>query len=710
MPEYKWPEPGTTALLGKRLNRLDGPAKVSGAAKYTYDLKRPGMLYAKMLRCPYAHAKIVSMDTSEAEKLPGVAAVHIVQGPGTEIHWADDDIVAVAAVDEQIAEDAIGRIKVEYEKLPHLVDERDLLKAGDRAKRTAEQVTGEPDKAFLDPDVVVIEGEYGTSVVTHCCLEAHGQVVEWEGENVTVYPSTQGVERVVGQFAEGLKVPAANVRTLMQYVGGGFGSKFAADRWGLACGELARKAGKPVKLMLARKEELEVAGCRPSVYTRVKLAAKRDGTLVGWQSEAWGAGGPGGAGSPPIPYIWAIPHQRKVFSSVATNTGPARAWRAPNAPQGCYVTMCAIEDMAANLAMDPFDLVMKNISLLGVRAELYRQELLKAEELMEWKKKWHPRGDRSPGPVKRGLGLSLHTWGGAGHASNCEVAIHPDGSVEVSLCTQDLGTGTRTAVVIVAAETLGLPVEAIQLHIGDNRLPSSGSSGGSTTIGGVSPSTRRAALNALEQLFNKVAPSLGVSPDQLEAVGGQIRVKGDPGKSLSWKQATTKLGVMPIKEMGKQPGPGELNSSGTAGVQMAEVSVDIETGIIKVNKMVAIQDCGLIVSMKTSESQVYGALIMGIGTTLLEERVMDSITGRMLNANMEFYKLAGLADIGELVVHMWTDPEQQKRGPIGLGEGPMVSPGPAIANAVANAIGVRIPTLPLTPDKVFAALEKGGLA
>ncbi|MBI3895570.1 MAG: xanthine dehydrogenase family protein molybdopterin-binding subunit [Acidobacteria bacterium] len=713
MPEYRWPEIGTTSLIGKRINRVDGPEKVTGRAKYTYDLKRPGMLYGKMLRCPHAHARILSIDTSEAEKLSGVAAVHIVQEPGTEIQWAGDDVVAVAAVTEQITEDAIRRIKVEYEKLPHLVREEDLAKAGDRVKPFTEQVTGDPDQAFQAADTVVVEGEYGLPVVTHCCLEVHGQVAEWEGDRVTIYPSIQGVERVAGQYAQALGVPASNVRTLMQYVGGGFGSKVAADRWGTACAQLAKKAGKPVRLMLERKEDQEVAGNRPSDFARIKLAATRDGTITAWQSESWGTGGPGGGGSPPIPYIWQIPNQRKIHSAIATNCGPARAWRAPNHPQACYLTMCPIDDLAAKLNMDPLDLVVKNVSLLGPRAELYRQELAKAAELMEWKKNWHPRGDRSPGPMKRGMGLSLHTWGGGGHSSECQVSIHPDGSVEVSLCTQDIGTGTRTVLTIVTAETLGLPVEAIRLNIGDNRLPPSGNSGGSTTVGGVSSSTRRAALNALEQLFLTVAPSLGVSPEQLEAVGGQIRVKGDPTKSLSWKQATAKLGVASIKEMGKQPGPqpnpGELTSSGVGGVQMADVSVDVETGVVKVNKIVAVQDCGLIIDMKTAESQVYGALIMGICYSLMEERVMDQLTGRMLNANMEFYKLAGLADIGELVVHMWTDPEQQRRGVIGLGEPPVISPGAVIANAVASAIGVRVPYLPLTPPRVLAALEKGGM-
>lgn len=713
MPDYNWPDPGTSALIGTRIDRVDGPAKVTGGAKYTYDVKRPGMLYARMLRCPHAHAKFISIDTSAAEKLPGVGAVHSVQEAGKEIFWAGDDVVAVAATTDQIAEDAIRLIQIEYEKLPHLVNESDLTKAASRAKPANEQTSGDPDTAFAQA-AVVVEGDYGLPVVTHCCLETHGQVAEWEGDSLTVYPSTQGVQRVADQFAQALEIPATNVRTLMQYVGGGFGSKFAADRWGIACAELARKAGKPVKLMLERKEEQEVAGNRPSCFAHIKVAAKPDGTLLAWQSESWGTGGVGGSGMPPIPYIWNFPHQRKKHSAIQTNNGPQRAWRAPTHPQACYLTMSAIEDLAARLGMDPYDLVMKNLPLLGERSELYRKQLVKAAELMEWKRKWHPRGDKAAGPVKRGLGLALHTWAGRGHDSNCQITIHPDGSVELAMCTQDLGTGTRTVVSVVAADTLGLPVEAIRLNIGDSRLPVSGGSGGSTTVGGVSSSTRRAAVNARDALFVKVAPSLGVAPEQLEAVDGVIRVKGDTSKSLTWKQAAAKLGTAPLVVMGANPGQGELASSGTGGVQMAEVSVDVETGLVKMVKMVAVQDCGEIISLKTAESQVYGALIIGIGTALFEERVMDEWTGRMLNANMEFYKLAGLADIGELVVHMWDEAEQQKRGVIGLAEPPTVSPAAAIGNAVANAIGVRVPYLPLTPMNVLAALQKaeqrGGLA
>ena len=309
------------------------------------------------------------------------------------------------------------------------------------------------------------------------------------------------------------------------------------------------------------------------------------------------------------------------------------------------------------------------------------------------------------------MGVSLHTWGGDPHDGTCAVTIQPDGSVAVKLGSQDLGTGTRTVINIVVAQTLGVPLEAVKVEIGDSKYPPDGPSGGSTTVGGVSGSTRRGAVNARDELFKVVAPALGAQPDQLEAVDGQIRVKGDSSKSLTWKQACAKLGVKPIEAQGEQARNSEckLNSGGVGGVQVADVSVDTETGMVRINRMVAAQDCGLIIDLKTAESQCYGALIMGICYSLYEEKIMDAQTGRMLNPNMEFYKLAGIGDIGELVVHMMTGPGYDERGVVGLGEPPVISPGAAISNAVANAIGVRVPTLPITPDKVLAALEKGGM-
>jgi xanthine dehydrogenase YagR molybdenum-binding subunit len=784
MPDYVWPDAEHRTLIGKRTTRVDSPVKVSGQAKYTYDVHRPGMLYGKVLRSPYAHAKVVSIDTSAAEKIPGVKAVHIVQGPGATIHWAGDEIVAVAAVDERAAEDAIRAIKVKYQQLPHLVSDaeppagsaqeqgplsmddigdmldnqvptrqmvsqiqqyginekpsEDVLKgmkedgadddllaalrsatvypeAGKRApsnyQKAAAQTTGEPDKAFSEGEVVS-EGLYGIPVITHCCLESHGSISEWtDQDHVFTHISTQNVSGIPGQMAEPLKIPATNIRVHQDNIGGGFGSKFSPDRWGIFTAEISKKAdGKPVRYMLERDAELKVAGARPSAYARVKVAAKKDGTLTAWQSNSWGTGGPGGGGMPPIPYVFSIPNQRLEHTAIRNNIGPARAWRAPNHPQAAVLTICALDDLSAKLKMDPVEFFGKNLNLTKARENTYREELGIASELMGWKEKWHPRPEKVDGVV-RGVGLSFHTWGGRGHASDCDLTIHPDGSVEIKMGSQDLGTGTRTCILVVAADTLGIPMDAIQLLIGDTNYPPSGGSGGSTTIGGVSSSTRHAAVDARDALFAKVAPALNAQPDQLECKNGQISVKGDSSRQLGWKEACSKLGAMPLTVRGKNPDrskPPDLTNSGVGGVQMAEVEVDTDTGIVKVRKMVAVQDCGLVVNLTTAESQCYGALIMGISYSLYEEKVMDPATGRMLNPDMQFYRLAGLSDIPELVVHMMTGKGYDERGVIGLGEPPVISPGAAISNAVANAIGVRVSFLPLTPDRVLAAIEQKG--
>ena len=714
MAEYKWPEEDKRTHIGKRISRLDGPDKVSGRAKYTYDINRPGMLFGKVVRSPYAHAKIVSIDLSVAEKMPGVKAVKIIQNPGAEIQWAGDEIAVVAAETEGQAEDAARAVKVQYEKLPHFVSGQkwDAIPEANRRK-PSENVNGDPDKAFKEADVV-FESAYGNEVITHCCLESHGLIAEWEGDNnLLVHQSTQAVSANGGQFAQALGIPAGNVHLKMDHVGGGFGSKFPVDRWGLEAAKLSKLAGgKPVKLMLERDAELMVAGARPSIFARVKVGAKKDGTITAWESQAWGTGGVNNfnfAGA--LPYVLRVENRKETFSVIGANIGPQRAWRAPNHPQACLITMSAFEDLAAELKMDPLDLFLKNLGLAGARANVYRDELMKAAEMIEWKKLWRPRGEGAPGgtkTVKRGLGLSIHTWGGSGHNSDCDLTIHPDGSVEIKMGTQDLGVGTRTVLAIVAADTLGLPIDAVKVNIGDNRYPVSSGSGGSTTVGGVSSSTRRASVDALNALLEKVAPTMNTTPDKLEAVGGKIQEIGKPTNGMTWKQACAKLGTQPMTTRGKQPGTGTLTTGGVGGAQMADVSVDVETGVVKMNNFVAVQDCGLIIDLKTCESQVFGAMIMGVTYALFEEKVMDAQTGRMLNPNMEFYRLAGLADIGNFKVHMMTGKGYDERGVIGVGEPPTVSPGAAISNAVANAIGVRVPSIPLTPDRVLAALEKKG--
>ncbi|MGH9396251.1 MAG: xanthine dehydrogenase family protein molybdopterin-binding subunit [Terriglobia bacterium] len=714
--KYDWPAADDRRLIGKSISRIDGPAKSSGRAKYTLDINLPGMLFGKMVTCPYAHAKVTALDTSTAEKMPGVKGVHVMQGVGKEIQWGGDEIVEVVAVTEDQAEDAVRAVKVEYQQLPFLVNEADLGKdkSSSRTSQASTKKVGDPETAFKDSDAVVHEGDYGIPVIVHCCLEPHGHVAQWTGpQNLRTYSSSQGVSVYPAQFANALSIPASNVETICQYIGGGFGSKFSIDRWGVSTAQLAKQTGKPVKYLLQRSHEMEVAGCRPSGFAHIKVAAKKDGTLTAWESDCWGTGGPSPSGVLPIPYVLTeIPNLIQRHTFVSTNIGPARAWRAPNHPQSALLTMAALDDLAAKLNMDPLQFLMKNADLASEsRGKVYREELQKAAELAEWSKYWHPRGDKTSGHIKRGLGTSIHTWGGRGHASNCQITIESDGSVTAELGSQDLGTGTRTVIAIVMAETLGLPVEAVKVRIGDSHYPYDGPSGGSTTVGGVSSSTRRAAVDAANQLFAAVAPGLGVPADQLMAVQGRIQAKSDSSKSLTWKQACQKLGMNKVQSHGKNPGPcPDLISSGVGGAQIADVSVDTETGQVKINRMVAVQDCGLIIDMKTAKSQVYGALIMGISYGLFEDKIMDNVTGRMLNPNMEFYKLAGIGDIGKLVVHMMTGPGYDERGVIGLGEPPVISPGAAISNAVANAIGVRVPTLPLTPDRVLAAIAKGGVA
>jgi xanthine dehydrogenase YagR molybdenum-binding subunit len=784
MPNYGWPDAEHRTLIGKRISRVDAPFKVSGRAKYNYDYHGQDMLFGKVLRSPYAKAKIVSIDTSAAEKLPGVKAVEIIQKVGSTVHWGGDEVAAVAAVDEGTAEDAVRLINVQYQKLAHMVSdaepppnaggepgpmsEDDIWDATDLMSdaEVAAQVTkrgvsfqytepqlaqlakfemadviikairqasyrplaegtsvsaymkaaalsqGDPGKAFKEAEITS-EGLYGASVITHCCLEAHGSVAEWpDSDHLLMHISTQNVSGVPGQMAEPLGIPAANVRQQQDHVGGGFGSKFAADRWDMTAARLSRKAGKPVRIFLERDAELKVAGARPSAYARVKVALKKDGSLTGWESQSWGTGGPGGGGMPPLPYIFNIANQRKEHTAIRNNIGPARAWRAPSHPQAAVITMGALDDAAAKIGMDPVEFWLKNIDLAGARKETYREELAIASDLMGWKSKWRSRGQNRSGSMARGLGLSIHTWGGRGHESHCDFSIHPDGSVEVRLGSQDIGTGTRTTIQIVAAETLGLPLEAIHLFIGDTQYPQSGASGGSTTPGGVSSSTRRAAVDARDALFAKVAGALNAAPEELEATNQTVRVKADPSRSLSWKDACSKIGAVPLTARGNNPDkskPPDLTNSGVGGVNMADVEVDVETGIVRVKKMVAVQDCGLIIDLKTAESSCFGAMIMGISYALFEEKVMDDATGRMLNADMQFYRLAGLSDIPELVVHMMTGKGYDERGVIGLGEPPVISPGAAISNAVANAIGVRVPFLPLTPDRVLVALgQKAG--
>jgi xanthine dehydrogenase YagR molybdenum-binding subunit len=434
----------------------------------------------------------------------------------------------------------------------------------------------------------------------------------------------------------------------------------------------------------------------------MKVGVKEDGEIVAFQGEAWGSGGNrGGLGARNLPYVFGANLPNSIFkqTGISINGGDTRAWRAPDHPQMCLLTMAALADAAAELGMDELEFFQKNLKFTD-REQVYAEELAIAAELIDWKKKWRGRGEQK-GVLRRGLGLAIHTWGGSPGDSNVQCTLHPDGGVELRCGTQDLGPGSRTVIAIVAAETFGLPIDKVKVLIGESIYPPSGASGGSTTTGGVSTATRHACVQALNKLCEAIAPELDAKSAELSAKGGQLVAAN--GKTMAFADACRRLGTQPVVTMGVKQD--KLANGQVGGAQMAEVEVDTETGIVRVLKIVAVQDCGRIIDLLTAESQVRGAMIMGVCSALYEERILDPVTGTLLNPDLEFYKLAGIADVGELVVHIMDTPEHQNRGVIGIGEPPVISPMAAISNAVANAIGARVKRCPMTPDRVLAALK-----
>ena len=712
-----WPE--SARLIGTRITRLDGMAKATGRAKYPSDIRPEGMLFGVMLTSPHPSAGVKAVDIEAARKMPGVKAVLVIATPGeAKVFYQGQEIAAVAAETEERARDASRAIRVEYEILPHVVTERQAM-ATDAPKvfpgnniRAGRAVTvGKPEEAMPKADVT-IEATYGLPVITHVCLEPHGLTAEWKGsDSIVAYASTQSVSGVAKDLVDNLGVSASNVTVLTEVMGGGFGSKFGADVWGIAAAKLAKEAGRPVRMFLDRVQEHLIAGNRPSATAHVKLGATKDGKIVALTAETHGTGGRGGSQFP-LPYVYRVENSTRAHTEVFVNCGGARAMRAPGHPQGCAVMEAAMDDLAAKLEMNPLEFRLRNLKDTDTvagginRTEIYRDQVARGAQLIGWDR-WKPRGQDGKGPVKHGLGMALHQWGGGG-AQDKQVScvINPDGSVELRSATQDIGTGARTILAVIAAEVLGLEVGQIKSNIGNSTFPPGQSSGGSTTTPSMAPPCLDAAVKARDELFKKIAPGLGASPEDLTLKGGKVLVKGE--EKMTWAQACRKLGLMPISVTGKfSPG---LSSTGVGGCQFAEVTVDAETGVVRLKKIVAVQDTGLILDMLTWRSQIYGGVIGGLNYAMFEERVMDEQAGVMLNPDMELYKLAGATDIPEIIVEAYDTPEMRGRGVIGVGEPPTISTAAAIGNAVANAIGVRVPQWPMSPINVLNALAKEGKA
>jgi xanthine dehydrogenase YagR molybdenum-binding subunit len=701
-----WPE--NPRLIGTDIPRLDGLGKASGKTKYPSDVHPEGMLFAAMLYSPYAHAKITAIDTSKAEKIPGVRGVHVINGAGKTMRYQGDDIAAVAADTEEIARDGVRAIEVTYEVLPHAATEPTSMAQGapqvnprGNVQKGRAQVNGDPDSAFTRADVTV-EGKYSVPLITHVCLETHGLTARWDSENtITAWASTQNVSGVSGELGGNFNIPPTNVTTLTEVMGGGFGSKFSADVWGIAAAELARKTKKPVRLFLDRAQEHMAAGCRPSATGTVKIGASRDGKLVAMTAETYGTGGVARGAGFPLPYVYAVPNVRREHSDVFINGGNARAMRAPGHPEGCCLMEAAMDDLAEKLGIDPLEFRLKNLPEGDFKTPIYRAEVEIGAKLIGWEKR-KPRGKaEGNGPWRTGYGVALHTWGGGGSQDkqvNC--IINPDGSVEVRSATQDIGTGARTILAIIAAEILGLAVTDVSSNIGNSSFPPGQASGGSTTTPSMAPPCYNAVTQARDELFKRVGKSINEDPAGMTLADGKLLVKGQT--VLSFKEACRKLGTMPISvTAGVVEG---LTSLGVGGCQFVEAEVDTETGVVKLKKIVAVQDSGLIIDTLTWESQVAGGVIGGLNYGLFEEVVMDPTSGLFLNPDMELYKLAGASDMPEIVVVPYHTPEMRARGVIGVGEPPTISTAAAIGNAVSNAIGARVSRWPMSPMNVLNSL------
>ena len=611
----------------------------------------------------------------------------------------------VAAATEDQARDALRLIKVQYEVLPNIATIAQamqdgapkIFKDGNIAEGEAQE-SGDLDAGFKAA-AHIVEASYETQVLTHVCLETHGCVCEWQGDNLTSWASTQAVHGTREGFAEALGIPQSNVRVITEYMGGGFGSKFGPDIQGIVCAKLAKQAGAAVKMMLDRKEEHLAAGNRPSSFSKIKAGVGADGMLTAFDAVSWGTGGAGVGAGFPLPYIYRFPNRRRKHRDVYTNAGQARAMRAPGHPQGCFHTEMLMDELADKVKMDPVEFRIKNLPPEAPNA-MWRTYYPIAAEMFGWSRR-HPTGDPSAGPIKRGMGCAANQWGGGGRGSKAHCEINADGSVVMRCGTQDIGVGTRTHVTMVTAETLGIPMDMVKAEIGDSNYPFSGGSGGSTTSPSVAPAIRVTSGKARDALFARVAPTIGVDAASLVAVNGRIQSKDDASKGLSWKDACRLLGTEPVSVDGEWEAG--LSASGTSGVQFAEVEVDIETGVTRVSRIVCVQDCGLILDPLTAESQCIGGMVAGVNYALFENRLLDRNTGIMVNPNMEFYLLAGPADIPKIEVKLMNQPE---RGVIGIGEPPTISTAAAIANAVRNATGVTMRSLPLTPDKVLTALAE----
>ncbi len=748
------PEPwGETKVVGKKRPRVDGYERASGTAVYPTDVTLPRMLYGAILRCPHAHAEVQAVDTSAARQMPGVRAVLSGFPPDeapTELRsdfvrtrlfaprcrYEGETVAAVAAETPYQAWDAVRAIRVEYEIMPFVSDERRALDPeapkvhdeGNQVGDTLHYERGDVERGFAEADVV-LEQSYRTECEIHTPMEPHGCVARWDGDSLTVWESTQGVYNVQTQVAGALELPLSKVRVIGHYMGGGFGSKLGAGKYTILAALLAKKTARPVKLVLTREETYLAVGNRPPSNMWLKAGVKRDGTLTALEYVGTGASGGYRAGGVSaldwqVKDLYTCPNVRTELTNIYINAGPARPMRAPGHPQCSWALEQMMDALAEAIGMDPVELRLQNIPSFSQARQGsppytttgFRQCLEEGAEAFRWQETREAiAADGNDGHIKRGVGMAGGLWvaGAGGPPSTVFVKVFADGSVNLNMGASDIGTGSKTVMAMVVAEELGVDPDAVQIdHADTGTTAYATASGGSKTVPTESPTVRAAALDAKRQLLQLAAEEMEVDAGTLTLEDGKVVPAGDPSQAKELSQLRGLRRRRMVTGVGyRGPNPADKATCPFAA-QFCEVEVNTRTGEVNIVRFVAAHDSGRVMNRLTYQNQVFGGITMGIGLGMTEARVLDGDqTGKLVNKNWHDYKLPTALDVPTDMTCVpidMPDPEANTAGAKGLGEPATIPTAAAIANAVYDATGVRITETPISPMKLVQALADAG--
>jgi xanthine dehydrogenase YagR molybdenum-binding subunit len=733
--------------------------KVTGRATYTFDVELAGMLHGVVVRSRVPRGRVLGIDTRAAAAVPGVRVILTPESfpavPGrlstasgeeldgrtaiaADVGFYGAEIAAVAAETEAAAEEAARALVVRYEIHPAAIEPEEALAA--HAPQLApegnagREILARGDVAAGEAAAVrILEREYSTEAQHHNPLEPHCCVASWEGDELVLWDSNQGVEGVRHGLARALRLPAASVRVLTGPVGGGFGCKNGLKPLHGIAAVLARRSGRPVRLAMSRRDEFVASHQRAKTRWRLRAGVSADARLLSLDVRVVGQAGPSprtalaAAGCDAGAALYRCPHFRAEVVRVLTNTQAPISFRGPASAEEHFCLEQLVDEIAAELGVDPLEFRRRNAAdvhqglelgagdeLAGARDVPYSSGGLEAcytagARAFGWRHR--PPGSVGDGPRRRGIGVgSVLYHGQLAEPSSVRVELERDGTARVDVGLSEFGCGSDTVLAQIAAEELGLPAERVRVHLGDSRLPPAiDSSYGSRTVSVVGPPVRRAARDVRRQLLELGAAELGVEVERLRLVDGEIVAgEGAAARRLPVERLAGGRGRETIVGPGRSEPPADPRRGvpRTFGAHFVEVEVDVETGQVRVLRAVCAHDAGRWINPLLGASQVHGGFLQGMGMALYEERVMDTRLGAMLNDSMLSYFVPTILDTPEEILPLAVPVVESANslGVKGLGEPPLVGAGGAIANAVFNAIGVRVRSYPITPDKVLAAL------